>query len=274
MLAFFYDFSRLMHEGTEKRGFILNRPNGTQDYTLIYFKTPVNIYNKGEIITADPGACIIYKPGALHWFEAEKCDLVHDWLHFTPDNKHAFEAMQLPLNQLFYPQNGYFITQRLRNCEIELINKEMCWHETISSELSLLFIQLSREVMRDQIYSSNESMAEMENRFKQFRVKMYGNAYEDWNIDKMSCELSLCRSRFSVLYHKFFDVSPKKDLIAARVERAKYLLLSVDDKIEQIAVMSGYTNTYHFIRQFKALTGITPGDYRRKESVGRVIRSE
>jgi AraC-like DNA-binding protein len=265
-LELLYKAIKLKHDGFEKRGFILNRPNGTQNYTFIHFKTPVNIKLKGEIIRTKSGACIIYAPGSLHWVESDECDLVHDWLHFIPNNEQAFKQLYLPLNHIFYPSGVYFITKRIMNCEIEFINKEMYWNETISSELSLLFMQLSRELAQNKVESLNEHMMQLKKRFKQLRIKIYNSAQENWNIDKMSCHLLLSRSRFSVIYHIFFGVSPKTDLIKARIERAKYLLLSVDENIEQIGLLSGYTNAPHFIRQFKIITGITPGEYRAQSS--------
>jgi AraC-like DNA-binding protein len=257
-----YEVFKLKHNGTEKQGFILNRPHGTKDYIFIHFKTPVNIYENGEVKRIKSGACIIYSPGSLHWFESDECDLVHDWFHFMPRNEQTFHEMPLYFNEIFYPSCVYSISQRIINCENEFVNKEVYWFETISSELSLLFMQLSRELSQTGTEPSNESMKVLKNQFKQLRIQIYNSAEDNWNIDRMSHELSLSRSRFSVLYHSYFDISPKAELIKARIERAKYLLLSIDESIEQIALLSGYTNPNHFIRQFKNATGITPGMYR------------
>ena len=53
---------------------------------------------------------------------------------------------------------------------------------------------------------------------------------------------------------------------------AKSLLLS--DKrypLPQVAEMLGYNDQYHFIRQFRTETGMTPGDYRRKQQSTREV---
>ncbi|MBQ1935624.1 MAG: helix-turn-helix transcriptional regulator, partial [Clostridia bacterium] len=76
--------------------------------------------------------------------------------------------------------------------------------------------------------------------------------------------VQLSRSRFSVLYQKIFHVSPIRDLIRARIERACYYLSSGTQSIPEIAELCGYQNEYHFIRQFKEETGMTPGAFRNK----------
>ena len=49
----------------------------------------------------------------------------------------------------------------------------------------------------------------------------------------------------------------------ARVDEAKKLLLS-NHKIYEIAEMTGFMNTSYFIRIFRRLEGITPGEYRNR----------
>lgn len=266
MMNFEYNIINSKHDGVEKKGFILNRPNGLNGYVFIHFKTPVNIVQDNEIIQTKPDACIMYTPGSLQWYESTDCVLHHDWITFIPKDELAFCNMNFPWNQIFYPSGVYTITQRILGCQIEFINKEIFWHETISSELSILFIKLSRELANNKTENLNEYTSKMKDKFKLLRVRIYNSCQDNWDIDKMANELHLCRSRFTVLYHNFFAVPPKLDLINARLERAQYLLVSVDENIEQIAILSGYTNQYHFIRQFKLMTGITPGEYRVQKS--------
>jgi YesN/AraC family two-component response regulator len=56
------------------------------------------------------------------------------------------------------------------------------------------------------------------------------------------------------------------DVICARIDAAKVLLVSSPDtSVTELAEKLGYKNPYHFIRQFKKITGITPGAYRNKQ---------
>ena len=53
------------------------------------------------------------------------------------------------------------------------------------------------------------------------------------------------------------------DVISSRIERAKSLLMLTDLTARQIAVACGYENETHFSRQFRQITGKTPGEYRK-----------
>jgi two-component system response regulator YesN len=48
-----------------------------------------------------------------------------------------------------------------------------------------------------------------------------------------------------------------------RVEKAKQLLDSTDMTVNTIADEVGLANTNYFIRLFRKVTGMTPGEYRR-----------
>jgi transcriptional regulator GlxA family with amidase domain len=58
--------------------------------------------------------------------------------------------------------------------------------------------------------------------------------------------------------------SPLAYVQALRIEEAKYLLETGNDPIEQIAQEVGYSDLASFRRLFRRLSGISPGDYRKK----------
>lgn len=72
----------------------------------------------------------------------------------------------------------------------------------------------------------------------------------------------LCRE-FSAYYH----TTPLQYLNQIRIERAKELLLSTDEKICDIGQLVGIENTNHFIRLFKEKTGVTPLAFRRETPI-------
>lgn len=49
-----------------------------------------------------------------------------------------------------------------------------------------------------------------------------------------------------------------------KIEKAKEMLETTDLLIQNIAEKLGYTNAYYFTRTFKAMYGMTPGDYRKQ----------
>ncbi|MEO8206621.1 MAG: AraC family transcriptional regulator [Chthoniobacterales bacterium] len=59
-----------------------------------------------------------------------------------------------------------------------------------------------------------------------------------------------------------FDQSPKQFFLQRRMEHAKILLLESPYTVEAITAELGYRETAHFCRQFKKVTGLSPGSFR------------
>ena len=87
--------------------------------------------------------------------------------------------------------------------------------------------------------------------------------FDPQKTTEMANAVGLSRSRFSVAYKEVFGISPQKDHIRAKISKASYLLSIGTLSLQEISEMCGYSNIYHFIRQFRSATGITPGKYRK-----------
>lgn len=72
------------------------------------------------------------------------------------------------------------------------------------------------------------------------------------------------RTSASSLSHRFKQetgVSPIAKLIEVRIERAKGLLLK-GEKLKTIAAVTGHSSEYHLSRNFKAVVGVSPAEFR------------
>ena len=65
------------------------------------------------------------------------------------------------------------------------------------------------------------------------------------------------------MFKKETGMNFSKYLIHARIETAKDLLKSSDDKIETIAKSVGYNDLKTFNKNFRKYTGLKPSEYRR-----------
>lgn len=251
-----YNVIRTKHNGKEKPDFKLVRPEGTDDYLFLHFKTPVIFTLFDKVHHVSPGMCILLSPGTPHSFYPDNCELLHDWMHFIPSNDGDFKNLKIDINTFFTADNLSFITATIKRCELELIYKEELYEELISSEVSSMFIRLKRQLSRS--ISGCHSDA-----FKALRIEIYRNPDKYSSTGEMAKFVGLSRSRFSIVYKEFFGVSPKNDLINARISKASYLLSSETPSLAEISEECGYQSVYHFIRQYRDVTGITPGKYRK-----------
>lgn len=72
---------------------------------------------------------------------------------------------------------------------------------------------------------------------------------------------------FGELFSAFFGVSPKEYIIRMRLETAKNMLISSDDKVIDIAEKCGFSDVYYFSKTFKKELGDTPSSFRKLNKV-------
>ena len=66
-------------------------------------------------------------------------------------------------------------------------------------------------------------------------------------------------------FKEIAGVPPMRHLIRYRIEKAGELLENSTKTVLEISLDCGFDNVSYFIRQFKKITGTTPGEYRKKQ---------
>ncbi|SFB39331.1 ABC-type Fe3+-hydroxamate transport system, substrate-binding protein [Cohnella sp. OV330] len=74
------------------------------------------------------------------------------------------------------------------------------------------------------------------------------------------------RWRYTQLFKEETGQLPIDFLNTVRIDKAQEMLLLTGDKLKQIALAVGYSNEYYFNRKFKQKVGITPGQYRSRNT--------
>ncbi|HEY3377085.1 MAG TPA: AraC family transcriptional regulator [Armatimonadota bacterium] len=91
----------------------------------------------------------------------------------------------------------------------------------------------------------------------------YHAASQHASLSELAHTLHLSGSRTSRVLHELFGCSFTRLLHQERINRAKVLLRSGDDKLAAIALATGFNDEYHFNKTFHKHTGHPPGQYRR-----------
>ena len=82
---------------------------------------------------------------------------------------------------------------------------------------------------------------------------------------RLSNDSKICYALYCFYRRLFlaaFGVSPKEYVIQKRIEYAKYLLLSGDFSVSEVAIITGYSEPCHFSREFSKRVGISPKQYK------------
>lgn len=86
---------------------------------------------------------------------------------------------------------------------------------------------------------------------------------EDISLDLLADHLSLSRGYLSTYFKEKTGTNFVDYVISYRINKAKEILLNTDLKVQEVSQLVGYSNVSTFIRVFKKLTGLTPGDFKK-----------
>lgn len=251
--------TKLRHSYPEKAGFFIDRKEGHPEYTMLHFHKKVTLLVGGNLIETEPGAVIIYNIGSPQFYLCKE-HLVHDWMHFTGDISSCLELGGLSTDTVYYPSQSEFITAIIKEMETEFYGDACNKEKLLELKLTELFIKLGRAVFGDM---SPVFDKQTRSKFRNLRALMLSEPGRKWSVPQMATAVGFSESRFYSIYKSIYGISPTADLICAKIDKAKNMLLFSNKKIEEIASALGYDNVTHFIRQFKKEVGLSPSAFRK-----------
>lgn len=83
----------------------------------------------------------------------------------------------------------------------------------------------------------------------------------NWSVAQLAGLCGYHSVYFASLFGRVTGTNPKQYLIAERIRKAKYYLLT-NEKLDVIAERLGYSSLHYFSRNFKELTGLTPTQFK------------
>lgn len=177
----------------------------------------------------EPGECLIIEFDADE--KSEK--LISFKVNDSSDIVNAFSKIEKSLNK----QNSYY---RLE-----------CYNQIYSI---LLFLVKS---------VSKESTHPQKNKIIYPSIKYITEKYFDGNITNefLADICGMSTVYFRKIFKSVYGIPPTKYLHNFRIEKAKAILQSDYESIEQVAFSVGYNSIYHFSKMFKLYTGKSPLEY-------------
>lgn len=243
----------------EPTDFFLCRKNIGCEYIFLHFLTPAILHFE-EDVAVKPGGCVFFEPYSEQYFSSPDVELLHDWFHADEKLGKLLKKYGIESRKVYYPQDSDEITKLITEIELEHLKKNEYYHSAITAAVEKLLINLART---DNLSQSSYGIDEdRRNELGNARAKIHMEYAKNWTVEEMAKLVNLSPSRFYAVYKRVFGISPMHDLCNTRIQRARILLSYGGYSVEQVAELTGYNNQYHFIRQFKQFTGVTPGKYK------------
>lgn len=249
---------RVQYKTLWRAGACINVPVRNK-YSVFHFPEPVEIRIGDTLYKTEPDAVIISRPDEPRWFYFPR-DTRFNFFHATMGIAPLLEECKIPLGCILYPRDPEFLNGCFKRLRLELLSEEEDAQALQDIYIREMLILLSRSLRQPKTVTDSELKTKL---FK-LRLELLSRPGEKWTVEDMAKMVSLSPSRFHVVYKACFRISPVRDLINARIDQAKVLLLEdSDDTLSVIAEKLGYRNPYDFCRQFTKVTGISPGAYRK-----------
>ena len=246
-----------------KQGVRYTLMKGRGEFDLIHFITPATVLINGTNVTTEENAFVIFGPHSPHAIDCNVGDLYFERLTFNGDTvNHLLEVYGLATDHLYYPSDACIREiYRLFDCiDDEFFRPRKFAGNAVRIYAEQIFLSLCRDVNRE----SPEYGDKIVNTFCDIRKSIYSQPNKDWSVDDLAKAAKLNKARFFELYKKLFGISPIQDIISLRVRIAKTLLGTHKYTVAEVAKTTGYQNVFHFIRQFKKHTNITPKQFEKQ----------
>ena len=139
--------------------------------------------------------------------------------------------------------------------------KDMEIHEKLSSFLLNIMKESWNKSLND-----NESSFSSEKRkdLRLIREYIEENYNKDIRLDFLSLKYGISKYYLSHMFKEQYGTSVNNYIINMRITKAKHLLRFSDLSTTEIANRVGYEDVNYFIRSFKKVENITPGEYKKK----------
>lgn len=233
------------------------RPGGSGDYLFLLIHSPMEFYQPRLPAPAEPGACIFYSPGFPQHYQAVR-EFRNSFVHFTADAE-LLIPYGIPENRVFYPGNREELNDLLKQIYAEFLTKDLHCEKKLAALIDLLLISISRHLSHASRHSGENLTLLLT--FQNARLQILSHCEEEWSTDRMCRLVNLGKSQFFSYYRTFFHNTPKAELLAARLDRAKDLLTNEAMQVQQAAALSGFRSLPHFTKYFKETCGCTPSQY-------------
>lgn len=252
---------------THEPDFKMDRPEGAGAYLFLLVKSNAIFYINGKRNLVKKNSYVLLQPKTPCMYQGANENYEDDWFFFNMTDEEKSELLEtgLVFDTPVFLGNIEEISSLIHQISYNHFSADI-YHEEIKILLtSVLFLKTAQQA-KLKIIQSPDVLASKNDRLTYLRTRLFEEPALFSDIDEMADFMNLSRSGFQHLYSHTFGVSVIHDVIKGRIEKAKSLLSQTNFSITEISTKCGYKSEFHFMRQFKKETGMTPTEFRQSSS--------
>lgn len=259
---------------THEEDFRMDRPEGAGAYLFLLVKSNAIFYINGKRNLVKKNSYVLLQPKTPCLYQGANENYEDDWFFFNMTDEEKSELLEkgLVFDTPVFLGNIEEISSLIHQISYNHFSADI-YHEEIKILLtSVLFLKTAQQA-KLKIIQSPDVLASKNDKLTYLRTRLFEEPALFSGIDEMAAYMNLSRSGFQHLYSHTFGVSVIHDVIKGRIEKAKSLLSRTNFSITEISTKCGYKSEFHFMRQFKKETGLTPTEFRRSSSWTQIEKS-
>ena len=182
---------------------------------------------------------------------------ISDLRSFALDAAHA----HLPIQMSAEEAHAWHLDSIIRECIVESERQSFAWDLHTRALIYLLITGLARFWI-----SKRKTLAEMlpkdPDPILDIPPYIEQHISEPLRVEDLARRCSLSYPWFAKRFHEFFGLSCKQFIEHIRIEAVEQYLVYSELDLAEISSHTGYTDCSHMVKDFRRMTGMTPGQFR------------
>lgn len=241
---------RQIFNGVFKKGVLKSTPKGRHSDALVYFTEGKTTYDFSYSVLTAEAETIIYLPkGSVYE------------INITEKSKYIcvdfdFEPTDTPRSAEIYKNLPSSITNEFMKL---FYNRNRLDPWGLPETFSLIY-KIYAAALRSKYKSYSQSSAKTAEAIK-YILENYSDP--SFAVSDVAEAVGISQMHLRRLVKAKVNMSPVQYVTHLRIEKAKNMLQCSNLMISEVAALSGFADQYYFSREFKAIVGISPTDYKK-----------
>ncbi|WP_038904384.1 arabinose operon transcriptional regulator AraC [Dickeya zeae] len=248
--------------------FFIDRPDGMKGYIInLTIKGQGKVLDGDDTFFCNPGDLLLFPPRSRHYYgRAPGSDCwYHRWVYFRPRAYWAdwleWHSKGCDVGRLTLSNPGLLQEFDKLFANIEQTHRS---GRRFAEELAMNLLE--RLLLRAMEEDPQSPQRIMDPRVIEACQFITGNLAGELRIDEVARHVCLSPSRLAHLFREQVGVNILRWREDQRVIRAKLLLQTTQESIAAVGRVVGYDDQLYFSRVFRKRVGVSPSDFRRRNS--------
>ena len=243
----------LVLSSTHKKKRITNDLNGRYSdcFAFIIHGTTDYTFSDGKKFRASTNDVLYLSKGSKYVMDITSESYKVIYIDFDFDTTSSNES------QVFHLKNHSELETIFNSIKRKWLSKKCAYYTDCLSSLYKIYAliiqnELTAYVPTTKEQALNKAIKEIADNFSN----------PDLSISELADISQMSEGHFRRLFKSVYGISPIQYIKTMRIDYAKTLLTLHDYTMDEIAILSGFSNIYYFYKCFKAETEMTPTEYK------------